>query len=184
MVLVERRGFLGEDDGADSSGIVMGVKKVLLAWVMRRPELDKVGRLISSDASVSSASSSSETFLRLRLMVRREVADKSPALLPRGRPPRLTDRALDAPARLPRGRPPRFTVLPLVGVIVAKVGMESPDAGSIFIFGRRAPPLPLRPPVLPPPRGGLEIGIDTISLLVRKCSNTLCRAASHSAAFG
>ena len=77
---MERRGFLEEEDRAESSGIVMGVKKVLLAWVIRRPELDRAGRLISSDTSVSLASSSSDAFLRFRLMLRREVADRSPAL--------------------------------------------------------------------------------------------------------
>ena len=155
----------------------------VLACVILLPELESIGRLISSDASVSSSASSSvspNAFLRFRFTPRLLVAARRPARLPLGLPPRLIVLPLVAPARLPLGLPPRLTDRALVDkVVAARVGTDSPDAGSIFILGRR-PPLPLRPPIFAPARDTFVIEAPLKSWLVTIWLNTDSRAASHS----
>ncbi len=78
---------------------------------MRRPELVIARGVNSSEAEVSSGSSSSSVprFRFFLEMCPRRPAALLPALLPRGRPPRLT-------VLLPRGRPPLFFTMGVTGV--------------------------------------------------------------------
>ena len=78
---------------------------------MRRPELVIARGVNSSEAEVSSGSSSSSVprFRFFLAMCPRRPAALLPALLPLGRPPRLT-------VLLPRGRPPLFFTMGVTGV--------------------------------------------------------------------
>ena len=78
---------------------------------MRRPELVIARGVNSSEAEVSSGSSSSSVprFRFFFAMCPRRPAAVFPALLPLGRPPRLI-------VLLPRGRPPLFFIMGVTGV--------------------------------------------------------------------
>lgn len=166
----------------------------VLAWVMRRPELVWARRLNSSEASVSSfsLSSSSALFLFFLTMCPSIPAALLPALLPLGRPPRLTAVLAPlglpprfTPALLPLGLPPLFLARTGVSVFTpaaAAISSVTPSAPSVLTLGL-LPPLPLRPPVFTPPLVILGVGVAPRSWLVTIWLSTDSRAASHSGVF-